>query len=206
MTWFPEMISFIRYHIDACPICMTSCRKDLEHYAAEATAQQNLYLGEVTPFEKALGEPPRTVQDMAFIPNMPRTMTPTDAALLQQVRMTTAETIALSHEKRAETVRRNLLAADVTSHASKTRVSDIRVGDDVSYKGKPYKVIQIDSHGPAGASKVKIEHSDVPLTPLTPMPSLVWLSRPQSSCSPAITHYASMILLSLKQMVLFEVV
>ena len=136
------------------------CRKDLEHYAAEATAQQNLYLGEVTPFEKALGEPPRTVQDMAFIPNMPRTMTPTDAALLQQVRTTTAETIALSHEKRAETVRRNLLSADVTSHASKTRVSDIRVGDDVSYKGKPYKVIQIDSHGPAGASKVKIEHSD----------------------------------------------
>ena len=134
--------------------------KDLDFYAASATAQQNLYLGEVTPFEKALGEAPRTAQDMMFIPNFPKTLKPTDAAFLRQVRDTTAETIALSHEKRAEVVRRNLLSADATSHASKTRSTDIKVDDEVSYNGKSCKVTHMIAHGPAGASKAIIEYAD----------------------------------------------
>ena len=151
-------------------VLMTAHRKsdiksedDLRFYTKNAMARQNLYLESdgFTPHEKLTGQRPYTVTDMITLsaPSMQK-LKPMDQNMIETIKEVTEENMKVSQETRAERVRRNVLTNDVTLHKSRQRTTDIRVGDEVSYRGVAYKVTELKAHTPSGPSKAAIQAPD----------------------------------------------
>ena len=129
-------------------------KDDLEYYVADAMAILNLHTatGDVaSPFEKTTGQRPRVIIDMALATPPKQATEPINEAFLAKVRRSTADTIATSLEKRAETVRNNVATATAKQHFSNARTTDIAVGDEVSYHGKVHTVDKLIGYSPGSA-------------------------------------------------------
>ena len=90
----------------------------------------------------------------------PKKLKPVDQELIESIRDVTEENMRMAQENRAERVRRNVLTMDATLHKSRKRATQIRVGDEVSYRGEAYKVTALQAHTQSGPSKATIQTPD----------------------------------------------
>lgn len=136
-----------------------SSAADMDMYCAAATAACNLeylYKGH-TVLEYLTGEIPRTRSNLAHCTEqIPDVLGTVDSSFLRQLRSLLREQHLLVQFARDDNSRYNALVRDATAGHASTTTFDLRPGDDVSYEGQRYQLLELLASTPTEPTKAHI--------------------------------------------------
>jgi len=130
---------------------------EIETFAA-ATAACNLeyVFNGHTVLEYLTGEVPRTRSSMASVPDVPRVLGSVDSKFLEQLQSLLNEQNSLVQFVRYDDARYSSLVREANSRSGRSTTFDLRPGDDVSYDGTRYHLLDLVSPTPTDPTKARI--------------------------------------------------
>ena len=134
---------------------------ELEFYTAAAMARNNLDMltDSATAFERATGEIPRTLMDMATFPQHDSEMAelkPADTLFINRLKDYITGNLEWLHFVNSERVRKDVGHKLVASERKRTTAFDFHVNDMVSYRGAAVKIMELLHPFKYGHAKAKI--------------------------------------------------
>ena len=128
---------------------------DLQMYCAAASTACNLQhiCNGHTVLKYLTGEIPRTHRDTVVYSDIPTILQQLDTDFLRQLKSLLTEANDLVHIPRDDDARYSAMVRDANAERQVLTQFDLRIGDEVSYNGDKYELLELSPLAPSGPAK-----------------------------------------------------